>query len=93
MSDIFFRCPALTSIPFLDTSNFTSMDTMFYNFISLTSIPFFSVIYFSGIFLSSSLPKFEQVKLFYQEDKLLLKSLETNPNLFSEQKLDELLKK
>jgi surface protein len=97
MSDMFFRCPALTTIPLFDTSNVTSMDTMFYNCISFTSIPFLNIssgIYFTGIFKScSSLPKIEQVKFFYQKDKLLLKSLENNPELFSEQKLNKLLSK
>jgi surface protein len=97
MSDMFFGCTSLTSIPLFDTSNVTSMDTMFYNCISLNSIPFLnisSLLYFTGIFKScSSLPKTEQVKFFYQEDKLLLKNLENNPELFSEQKLNILLSK
>jgi hypothetical protein len=41
----------------------------------------------------SSLPKIEQVKFFYQKDKILLKSLELNPELLSEEKLEELLEK
>jgi hypothetical protein len=47
---------------------------------------------FYGIFDNCfSLSKIEQVKFFYQKDKLLLKNLETNPELFSETKLDQLL--
>jgi hypothetical protein len=38
-----------------------------------------------------SLSKIEQIKFFYQNDKLLLKSFETNPELFPNQKLDSLL--
>jgi hypothetical protein len=38
-----------------------------------------------------SLPKIKQIKFLCQKDKLLLKSLESNPELFSNQKLNELL--
>jgi hypothetical protein len=41
----------------------------------------------------TSLTKKKQVEFFYQKDKLLLKSLELNPELFSEEKLEDLILK
>lgn len=39
MSNMFQRCPKLTSVPLLDTSSVTDMDSMFYVCSKLTSIP------------------------------------------------------
>ena len=39
MSNMFYNCSSLTSIPQLDTSNVTNMTQMFYNCSKLTSIP------------------------------------------------------
>jgi surface protein len=95
MSYMFSCCKSLTTVPLLDTSSVTNMSYMFNNCYSLITIPVFNtsnVTNISYMFSCSSLPKTEQVKLFCQKDKILLKSLEINPELFSEEKLNKLLK-
>jgi surface protein len=97
MYRMFSGCSSLTSIPLLNTSNITDMGCIFWNCYQLNNIPLLDTVNVTNIpymfYGCSSLPKIEQVKFFYQKDKLLLKSLETNPKLFSEQKLNELLGK
>jgi hypothetical protein len=71
---------------------------MFYGCFYLTSIPLLNTSNVADLslkifILCPSLPKIEQVKFFYQKDKVLLKSLELNPELFSEEKFDKLLEK
>jgi surface protein len=86
---------SLITMPLLDTSNVLDMYAMFRNCKSLTSIPLLdtsNVLDMHAIFSKCySLSKTEQVKFFYSKNKFLLQSLELNSNLFSEQKLNELL--
>jgi surface protein len=98
MSFMFSRCSSLTSIPLFDLSNLTNIidvKTMFYNCFNLTKIPFSDIKKLTNVesafYGCSSLLDTELIKFFYQKDKLLLKSLELNPKLFSEDKLKELL--
>lgn len=42
MSNMFYNCANLTTIPQLDTGNVTSMNSMFYNCNSLTTIPLYN---------------------------------------------------
>jgi surface protein len=97
MNSMFQNCASLTTIPLLNTSNVTNISYMFSDCNSLNSIPLINtsnVINISWIFSGcSSLPKIEQVKFLHQKDKILLKSLELNPELFSEEKIDKLLEK
>jgi surface protein len=97
MSWSFAYCSNLKYIPPLDTSNVTDMYAMFEDCSSLTSIPFLdtsNVTNMKYMFKECCLlTKKEQIKFFYQKDKLLLKSLELNPELFSEDKLDKLILK
>jgi surface protein len=95
MSEMFFNCHSLKSIPNLDTSNVLDMSFMFFNCISLFLI---SDIYYNpketnyfGLFTSSSLPKLEQLRFFYQHDKIILNSLDIN--LLTETQKNNLFKK
>jgi surface protein len=95
-SRMFYNCIALKNIPLLDTSNVTNMQFIFAYCISLTTIPKLNnsnVIKLDDKIFSycQALQKIEKIKFFYQKNKILLKNLELNPRLFSEQKLDELL--
>jgi hypothetical protein len=100
MSNMFYGCSSLISFPKLDISNVIDFTFIFGNCTSLTSIPLFDISnapqipYMRFMFSNcSSLSKIDLVKFFYQKDKLLLKNLETNPQLFLTEKLDKLLEK
>jgi hypothetical protein len=73
------------------------MSFMFYDCSSLDTIPSLNIsniTKINGIFFNcSSLLKIRQVYFFYQTDKLLLKSLKSNPIFFTEQRLNKLLEK
>jgi surface protein len=95
MSGMFAECYSLTTIPLFDTSNVTDMSFLFFSCSKLTFVPLLDTSNVtkmgSMFYYCISLPKLKQIKFLYQKDKLLLKSLELNPELFSEKKLDELL--
>jgi surface protein len=100
MEDMFFNCQSITFIPNFNTKNVINMEFTFACCYKLEKIPtwFFDKKKCSvfDIFYDTNFSIIEKLKFFYQDDKLLVKSLDihNSSNIkIPNNKLDELLLK
>jgi surface protein len=98
MKAMFFGCSNLKYIPLLDTSNVIDTSLMFSYCFELQKIPIIDITNslrkktFSSMFHEcTSLPYENRLRIFYKNDKIILKLL--NENKISKEKIIELLEK